>query len=359
MVNPFNSFSNAKRKAKRKGKAHGRQGLPSIEWTGDSVPYLEGLHAIYGQKIESMEQKLRIIEGQSLTSSEEDYASKKALEYQINQNEKERSLYEAQLTRLIEDKIGEQTENPIGRAARNRHVPMPLYLLALFALAIGEYFVTLPAVEVLMNDYGWKAVVITGSFAVLSILGSHIIGLTFKIDIDRDKPQPMQQRWGALLIFIFVLLVVLMLSSLRSGTVQGVPFKFGLSSDILFGTILFFIIQMSFIFCAIALSYYNHSELESEISKTKNKIKKLTYDIQKNTKANLIPDKGNLTTDKKVIQVKAIITHMRLLEAEYRELCSIYRGANLLAQKDSFSSAGRGLTEKELKIPEVRIQGEI
>lgn len=48
---------------------------------------------------------------------------------------------------------------------------------------------------------------------------------------------------------------------------------------------------------------------------------------------------------------------MRLLEAEYRELCSIYRGSNLLAQKVSFSSPGSGLTEKALNIPALRYEG--
>ena len=359
MNTPFHSLSRAKRKARRRGKSHGRQGLPNSEWSGGPVPYLESIHAEYSQKIENLDQKLRITEGQSITSIDEDTAGKHAIEYQITQSETERSLYEVQLEKLLSGREGEQNQNPSGKAARHRHIPAVLYVTALTALAVGEYFVTLPAVELLLGDSDWKAWIITLSFAALSILGAHIIGLTAKLEIDRDNPQPVLQKWGIFVIFSFLTSVILLLSAMRSGTVSGVPFKFGIESDLIFGTILFFFIQMTFIVCAIALSYFNHSEYESNISRTKRRIKRLTNKIRNLTRSKMTPNRGNLTPEKKVVQVKAILTNMRLLEAEYRELCAIYRGANLLAQKVSFTAPGTGLTENSLQIPESRILGEI
>jgi hypothetical protein len=358
MATPLHAYPRAKRRARRRGRSHGRQGLPNHEWAGGPVPYLETLHSSYGQQIEQLDQKLRIVEGQSITSNEEDVADKQSQEYQILQCEQERSMYESQLTKLLEEKIGEANENPTGKAARHRHIPIWVYFSALFALAIGEFFVTLPAVELLLNDVPWKAYIITASLAILSIIAAHIIGLTFKIAIDRDRPQPGAQRWGAGILGGFIALVVLMLSSLRSGSISGVPVKLGLPDDRAFGTVLFFLIQMTFILCAVALSYYNHSENESDISRTKRKIKQLTKKIRGLTRSRLIPSRGNLTPEKRVVQEKAIITHMRLLEAEYRELCSIYRGANLLAQKVSFNNPGAGLTEKPLAIPTHRFAEE-
>jgi len=357
MKTPFHPYARAKRKARRGGRSHGRQGLPNQEWTGGPVPYLESLHAVYGQKIEVLDQSLRIVEGQSITSEEEDSADKKSQEYQIAQSEQERSLYENQLTNLLQTKTGQVNENPTGKAARHRHVPFLLYWIALLFLAIGEYFITLPAVETLLNDEGLKAYIITASFSALTILGAHIIGLTLKIEIDRDQPQPGAQKWGALIIGIGLAFVVLFLSAIRSKAVNSVPVTFGLSVKV-FGTVLFFLIQMTFIFCAIALSYYNHSEIESEISRTERKIKSLTNKIRGLTRSRLIPGRGNLTPEKRVVQVKAIITNMRLLENEYRELCAIYRGANLLAQKVAFSAPGPGLTERPLDIPAERIEEE-
>ena len=354
----FNSFFRAKRKARRRGRSHGRQGLPSQEWTGGPVPYLESLHAEYGQKIEVLDQSLRIVEGQSITSEEEDSADKQSQEYQIAQSEQERSLYENQLTSLLQAKTGELNENPTGKAARHRHIPIWVYLSALGALIIGEFFVTLPAVELLLGDEQWKAFIITASLAILSIVAAHIIGLTFKIAIDRDSPQPVGQIWAAGIVGFFMVVVVLMLSSLRSGSVSSVPVRLGLGSDAAFGTILFFFIQITFILCAIALSYYNHSEIESEISRAERKIKSLTNKIRGLSRARLIPGRGNLTPEKRVVQVKAIVTNMRLLENEYRELCAIYRGANLLAQKVAFTTPGPGLIEQPLVIPASRIEEE-
>lgn len=359
MISPLHSLSRAKRASRRRGKSHGRQGLPNSEWSGGPVPYLESLHAGYSQKIENLDQKLRIFEGQSITSTDEDTADKHAIEYQITQGEIERSLYEVQLDKLLSGREGEQNQNPTGKAARHRHIPAILYALALTSLAIGEYFVTLPAVELLLGDEDWKAWIITLSFAILSILGAHIIGLTAKLEIDRDNPQPVMQKYGIFVIFSFLTLVILLLSAIRSGTVSGVPFKFGIENDLVFGTILFFLIQMTFIVCAIALSYFNHSEYESNIARTKRKIKRLTSKIRKLTKSKMTPNRGNLTPEKRVVQVKAIVTNMRLLEAEYRELCAIYRGANLLAQKVSFTNPGAGLTENPLVIPATRILEEI
>ena len=186
----------------------------------------------------------------------------------------------------------------------------------------------------------------------MSIVAAHIIGLTFKIAIDRDRPQPNAQLWAAATVGLFIVVVVLMLSSLRSGNVSGVPVKLGIGSDEVFGTVLFFFIQITFILCAISLSYFNHSEIESDISRSKRKIKTTTKRIRSLTRSRMLPSRGSLTPEKREVQVKAIITHMRLLEAEYRELCAIYRGANLLAQKVSFTTPGPGLTEPSLNIPE-------
>lgn len=351
MSTPLNAYSRAKRRARSKGRSHGRQGLPSRDWTGGPVPYLEALHSNYGQQIEQLDQRLRIIEGQSITSNEEDVADKQSQEYQIQQSEQERSMYEQQLSNLLNEKTGETNENPTGKAARHRHIPIWVYVAALFALSVGEFFVTLPAVIVLLNDEALNAYIITASLAILSIIAAHIIGLTFKIAIDRDRPQPGSQRWFASVVGLLLILVILMLSSLRSQNVEGVPVKLGLPDDRAFGTVLFFLIQMTFVLCAIALSYYNHSEIESDISRTKRKIKQLTRKIRRLTRSRLIPSRGNLTPEKRVVQEKAIITHMRLLEAQYRELCAIYRGANLLAQKVSFTEPGPGLTCLPLSIP--------
>ena len=358
MALPFSEISRAKRRARRKGRLHGRQGMPPLDWNGGPVSYLESLRFSYQNQVNTLELRLRVVEGQSITATEEDLADKESQSYQIAQLEQERSMYETRLSQVLAEKMGDHNENPTGRAARLRHIPVVIYILALIALAVGEYFVTLPATKLILGDVSYIAWLLTGSFAALSIVAAHLIGLTFKIDIDRDKPQPATQRWGAIVIFIFINLVVVLLSAVRSGTVESVPVRFGMS-DKVFGTVLFFMIQMSFILCAIALSYYFHSDLESEIRSTKRKIKRLTSRIRNLMKARNTPGGGNLTPEKKLVQIRAITTDMQVLDSEYHELCSIYRGANLLAQKVAFTSPGPGLTELPLELPIDRISKEV
>lgn len=351
MLTPFHSYPRAKRKARSRGRAHGRQGLPSKEWAGGPVPYLETLHSIYGQKIEQLDQKLRRIQGQAIITENGDVADKDSQKYQIAQCEQERSRYEEHIDTLLREKTGEDNQNPAGKAARHRHIPIWVYIGALLALTVGEFFVTLPAVELLLNDEAWKAYIITATLAILSIIAAHLIGLTFKIAIDRDSPQPSGQRWFAAIVGVFLILVVLMLSSLRSSNISSVPVKLGLPDDRAFGTILFFLIQMTFIMCAVALSYYNHSENESEIARTNRKIKQLTRKIRSLQRSRLIPNIGNLDDKKRKVLGNSILSGLRSLEHEYTELCSIYRGANMLAQKVAFSAPGSGLTERPLSFP--------
>lgn len=338
----FSEFSRAKRRARRKGKSDGRQSIPSLDWNGGPVPYLETLRAQYLVKINNLQLKRWRIEGQAIRAEEEDFAGKTSTQYQVAQLDNERSLYEEHLNKLLREKTGAPEDNPLSIAPRVRHIPAFVYIVALIFLAVGEYFVTLPATKIILNDDDWQALVITGSFSALSILAAHIVGLTLKIDMDREKPQPPSQKWGALVIFIFLSNVVLLLSAVRSRTVSSVPVKFGLS-DKLFGTALFFVIQMSFILCAIALSYFFHSEIESEIRSTKRKVKRLTRKIRRLTKSLNTPGEGNLTPDKKVILGHAIDADMRVLTAEYQEICSVYVAANLRAQKVKFTNPGPGL----------------
>lgn len=350
---PFTRISRKRWLSKRSGKSHGRQGLPSSDWNGGPVPHLEKLRAEYGQKVQNLVLRLRVAEGQSLTASELDIADKKSLQYEADQLEKERSVYESDLQRMLGEKLGEPADSPSSKVSRFRHISSWIYIAALISLATGEFFVTLPAVRVILNDsVWWQVYVITGSFSALSIIAAHLIGITFKIDIDRDKPQPGYHKWVAFIIFIILFFAVLFLSSLRSQGVSGVPVKFGLSDEV-FGTVLFTIVQIAFILCAVALSYYYHSDLESEIKACKRKIKKLTSKIRKTTKALHNPNDGKLSQEKQVVQNKAILDDIEQLEAEYREMCAIYRGANLLAQKVSFNNPGPGLTENPLPVPKI------
>jgi uncharacterized membrane protein YciS (DUF1049 family) len=349
MRNIFSSHGRALRRARKKGKFHGRSNHPHERWGDRPVPYLEKLHAQFSGKIQDLQNQLRIYQGQSVTRSEEDRAGKSSQSYEVAQLEAERSTYEELIRKLLEEKHGLENENPVGKAARTRVVSLPLYWAAIAMLAVGEFLVTLPAVAKILNDEGVKGFLITASFSFLSIICAHIVGLTLKMQADRVNPQPRWQIWGIIILGLFVTIVILLLAAIRSDSVQSVPFSFGLSMTA-FGTLLFFVVQMSFVLSAMALSYFNHAEVEVQLDRAKRRVKRATKKIKKISKAKMIPGRSEMTPEKLLIQREALCSAMWQLEAEYREICAEYRGANLLAQAEAMAAEGHGLIEKNLEI---------
>jgi uncharacterized membrane protein YciS (DUF1049 family) len=174
---------------------------------------------------------------------------------------------------------------------------------------------------------------------------------------DRVNPQPRWQIWGMAILALFVTIVILLLSAIRSDSVQSVPFSFGLSMTA-FGTLLFFVVQMSFVLSAMALSYFNHAEVEVQLDKSKRKVKRITRKIKRISKAKMIPGRTEMTPEKRRIQREALQSAMWQFEAEYRELCAEYRGANLLAQAEAMAATGHGLIERPLQLPELNAKTE-
>jgi uncharacterized membrane protein YciS (DUF1049 family) len=349
MRNIFSSHGRALRRARKKGKFHGRSNHPHERWGDRPVPYLEKLHAQFSGKIQDLQNQLRIYQGQSVTRSEEDRAGKSSQSYEVAQLEAERSTYEELIRKLLEEKHGLENENPVGKAARTRVVSLPLYWAAIAMLAVGEFLVTLPAVAKILNDEGVKGFLITASFSFLSIICAHIVGLTLKMQADRVNPQPRWQIWGIIVLGLFVTIVILLLAAIRSDSVQSVPFSFGLSMTA-FGTLLFFVVQMSFVLSAMALSYFNHAEVEVQLDRAKRRVKRATKKIKRISKAKMIPGRSEMTPEKLLIQREALCSAMWQLEAEYREICAEYRGANLLAQAEAMAAEGHGLIEKNLEV---------
>ena len=345
----FSSHGRALRRARRKGKFHGKSNHPHETWGTTPVPYLDKLHAASSKKIQELQSQLRIYQGQSVTLTDEDRANKSAQAYEITQLEAERSNYEDLIKKFLEEKHGLVNENPIGKAARTRVVSVQLYWAAISMLAVGEFLVTKPAVEKILNDAGVKGFLITASFSFLSIICAHIIGLTLKMQADRVNPQPRWQIWGISVLALFVTIVILLLSAVRSDSVQAVPFSFGLSVTA-FGTLLFFVVQMTFVLSASALSYFNHAEVEVQLDRARRGVKRATKKIKRLTKSRMIPGRGEMTPEKLRIQKESLVAAMWQLEAEYRELCAEYRGANLLAQAEAVPAEGHGLIERNLQI---------
>ena len=345
MRNIFSSHSRALRRARKKGKLHGKANHPHELWGDRPVPFLEKMHAQFSKKVKELENQLHVYRGQSVTLTEEDFVGVAEAKDEIAHLILESSTIKAEIEKLDLEKRGLPNENPVSKAARIRVVSLPLYWAALAMLSIGEFLVTLPAVEKILNDEGIKGILITGSFSFLSIISAHLIGMTLKMQADRGNPQPRWQIWGMVILAIFISIVILLLSAIRSDSVQSAPFTFGLSMTA-FGTLLFFVVQMSFVLSAMALSYFNHAEMD----RAKRREKRIKRKLKRLNKKIMTPGRSKMTPEKLQIQEEALKSAMWQLEAEYREICAEYRGANLLAQSEAMASEGHGLIEQILDL---------
>ena len=61
MKNFFSSHGRALRRARRKGKFHGKSNHPHETWGTTPVPYLDKLHAASSKKIQELQSQLRIL----------------------------------------------------------------------------------------------------------------------------------------------------------------------------------------------------------------------------------------------------------------------------------------------------------
>ena len=345
----FSSHSRALRRARKKGKLHGKANHPHELWGDRPVPFLETMHAQFSKKVKELENQLHVYRGQSVTLTEEDVVGIAEARDEIAHLVSESSTIKAEIEKLDLEKKGLPNENPVSKAARIRVVSLPLYWAALAMLSIGEFLVTLPAVAKILNDEDIKGILITASFSFLSIISAHLIGMTLKMQADRGNPQPRWQIWGMVILAIFISIVILLLSAIRSDSVQSAPFTFGLSMTA-FGTLLFFVVQMSFVLSAMALSYFNHAEIEVQMDRAKRREKRIKRKLKRLNKKIMTPGRSKMTPEKLQIQEEALKSAMWQLEAEYREICAEYRGANLLAQSEAMASEGHGLIEQILDL---------
>ena len=142
MSNIFSSHSRALRRARKKGKLHGKANHPHELWGDRPVPFLEKMHAQFSKKVKELENQLHVYRGQSLTLTEEDFVGVAEAKDEIAHLILESSTIKAEIEKLDLEKKGLPNENPVSKAARIRVVSLPLYWAALAMLSIGEFLVT-------------------------------------------------------------------------------------------------------------------------------------------------------------------------------------------------------------------------
>lgn len=348
----FDSDWREVRRAKSQGKVDGRVGFPPVDWSNGPAPFLNQLHYIYLGRLHNLKLQATSMVGQSEEVFHNAKVKSKNAGQQRVQLEKEREALGTEYQVARERLAGIEADAIGSRAPRHREIPTFLYVATLIGLVIGEFLVTVPAVEEALGDsqvLGIDSVpFVSISIAILSISCAHLIGLAIKGQVDRDRPQPRIIATGVMTLGGALTLTVFMLSVLRSGKVDLTDRMLFSSFQGAFGTLLFFVLQMCFIGVAIGLAYFNHSEPQKLVQNTKSRLDKVNKKIARvSAKENLVP-KGLLTSAKREVQWSALENEYMSILARYGFLSNVYINANLLAQPNSRKETGLGLIPKEL-----------
>lgn len=345
------------REAKSAGRADGRDSHPPLEWTDGPVPFLAQLHAKYNSYVSDMSLELLHLQGKSSEDVHDFAVQKRRAINELRQTRKEISLVEKQLDHALQEKAGSDSNSRGARAPREREIPTWLYVLALVGLVIGEFLVTIPAAAVALGDSRVNIPLlpdpidpvfwVTLSIAILSITAAHIFGLTIKGQVDRDRPHSKGVFVGVIALGISLVVTVLFLSAMRAQNVSTENTLL-LGNDA-FGTILFFMLQLTFIGVATWLAFFNHSELDTRIKRIKKRLSELNDDEASLLDESWDVPEGVLTPEKRFIRARILNDEYNTLRNRYMTVAEIYVRFNLRYQPDQRTSRGPGLTPMPLE----------
>jgi len=345
------------KEARRRGKRDGKNEVPRQDWGATSVPYLGQLNKQFISLASSMILKFEQLQEQreALKISSAQTEIQEDAKLKLTQEELLRARQEMEHAQKIVD--GSDDEAPLGRFARIRIINNNLYGLFLFVLGFGEYLITLPAIKYLLGEKQSTAVPIAFSVSVLSIAAAHVIGITLKTKLDRNRPQTKLVTVMLGVVCIFLSITVIYLSYIRAaggidnaGNLNEVPDS--LKLEFLWG--LFTVLQFTFITVGAYLSFMHHSETQSALGNAKRYYFYRRYMAnrmeKKRRKQGASVEEANLNMEKLTEQEKVVLeSRLNLLSAQYREVCAVYRDSNIHNRRDELDGAHPALKEEPLQ----------
>ena len=331
------------RKARKDGYRDGKAGIPVPSWNNGPVPALQAIYAKHSAEFQAEREAATKQIARSVQDDMEFIAKTQEWETNRDRLQAEASSIKERLLRITDLLEGSDRESLEAKIARKRAIPTWLYVGCLLALMVGEYFVTYPALVIVFNDSPATAKIVTVSISALSVTLAHMFGISFKERLDRSTPQPPAILWGFGAVGVVFLVAVLFLSALRASQVVSTV-TLGLSNAA-FGTVMFFVLQTTFICAAIGLAFYNHSELESKNLKLLRKLSRVNRKIESIRRKMAKAEVTALSMgEEKVKQLnQALKDRCASIGSRYAEVCAIYVQANILNRKDHVENMVPGL----------------
>jgi hypothetical protein len=330
--------------AASRGARDGKGEKPSESWPANSVPFLSELNTRAVTRAQNLILSTRNALNNSVIESIQRDDQLRLLAAQ-GETEELRMEVASNRVKIFQEVVdGYKEENTVGKFARIRSVPDFFYYPVLVLLAAGEVFLTAPALVKLFGDIEFFAWTVAIAVGFLTVVGAHIIGLSLKLRLDRQRPQ---EGWVIKMLYPFsaiLLLAVIVIGYVRSAQALDALQKFNIiQSDIgkrIFLICFFVLLQLAFIAVAIMLSFLHYSKSEHDLKDAKREYKKIrkTYDdLMKRFQA--LASKSFITQELVDIEREKLLSSIKLIEAEYLAACSVYVDGNIHARRDELNGA--------------------
>lgn len=341
------------RMAKNRGVRDGKGEKPAENWPADSVPFLKEVNRLARLEADNQAKRSREKLSELVTQTIDRDTRVKELDLLISKSDTELNDAKVRINNIQKELDGYSSENPVGKFARTRAITDWFYFPALLILAAGEVLVTQPAIFFLFGDGTIEAWIVSIAIGLLTVVGAHVIGISLKLKLDRQRPQ---ENWViklAAVLAISMLLAVLVLGTLRAGQtfIKLQDFTI-IQNDFgrkLFLTFFFIVIQVAFIVVASKLAFLHYSKPEHDLRRAKSEYKKL-----KKVHAGWLKESNNLQSlqflTPEVIEVEKnnLVASGKIIESRYQAACAAYADANIHARRDDLNAAHPSLLAPEL-----------
>jgi len=344
------------RTAKKRGRRDGKNEVPRQDWPQGSVPYLTQLN----KQFKALGNSLQLqFEQKQLGREYEKIDSEKANIRDQGKNEILKQEFDRatlNLEKIQNEFQGSEKEVPTAKFARVRLINNFLYYFFLVILGYGEFLITVPALRFLLGEANATATIVAASVSFLTIATAHALGISLKTKLDRSKPHAELVTGYLIVVASLVAMTVLFLSYIRAAkgyTVSGNLTEIPENLRIWFLMGLYSILQFSFIAVGSYLSFLHHSEIEAALNRAKfvymwkkfrlGRVNRSSSKKGSNLEATDVSLEDAIAREKEVLS-----SRLQLLIAQYREVCAVYRDANIHARRDEIHGSHPALMEEPL-----------
>ena len=351
------TFSKAMLKtAKKRGRRDGKNEVPRQNWPENSVPYLTQLNKQFNAMADSLKLELEQVklnrENQKVEGEKESIRNQAISQVVTDEFEQAKNS----LDKIQKSFNGEDNEVPTAKFARVRLINNYLYGFFLMVLGYGEFLITVPALRFLLGEKNAVATIVAASVSFLTIATAHTLGISLKTKLDRSKPHSELVTGFLWIMGAFVSSTVLFLSYIRAAkgnTVAGNLAQIPDDKRIWFLMGLYAILQFSFITVGAYLAFLHHSEIETALNRGK-----LVYAWKKFRMRRSLRNQGKKNASVKGMsinqepvtaqEVRVLEERLKLLMSQYKEVCAVYRDANIHSRRDEIHGSHVALKEEPL-----------